>query len=284
MTKSAICIVLFSVFTTFFAKAQHDTIIDNKSYIVHTISANETLFTISRKYNIELNKLVVSNPEVIQGLYIGFKLFIPNFNSADKELKNNNELSIVESSSKDENKITLNKNLKLKNNNVDSSEVKVALLLPFYLDLNDSLKANSNNKQIIYPKSKVALDFYFGFQLALDSLTKLGYNIDLMLIDIPNDSTFNLILESNILNDREYIFGPIYIRQFENLAKFYGYDSKKKLISPLSFMSVKNNFRNVFQVVPLSNIQISALIEYITNTNIDNDLIIIGHEEESELI
>ena len=57
MTKSAICIVLFSVFTTFFATAQHDTIIDNKSYIVHTISANETLFTISRKYNIELNKL-----------------------------------------------------------------------------------------------------------------------------------------------------------------------------------------------------------------------------------
>ena len=68
MTKSAICIVLFSVFTTFLL-AQHDTIIDNKSYIVHTISANETLFTISRKYNIELNKLVVSNPEVIQGLY-----------------------------------------------------------------------------------------------------------------------------------------------------------------------------------------------------------------------
>lgn len=284
MTKSAICIVLFSVFTTFFATAQHDTIIDNKSYIVHTISANETLFTISRKYNIELNKLVVSNPEVIKGLYIGLKLFIPNFNSADKQLKNNNELLLVESSSKDENNITLNKNLKLKNNNVDSSEVKVALLLPFYLDLNDSLKFNSNNNKIIYPKSKVALDFYFGFQLALDSLTKLGYNIDLMLIDIPNDSTFNLVLESNILNDREYIFGPIYIRQFENLAKFYGYDSKKKLISPLSFMSVKNNFRNVFQVVPLSNIQISALIDYFTNTNIDNDLIIIGHEEESELI
>ena len=77
------------------------------------------------------------------------------------------------------------------------------------------------------------IHFYFGFQLALDSLTKLGYNIDLMLIDIPNDSTFNLVLESNILNDREYIFGPIYIRQFENLAKFYGYDSKKKLISLL---------------------------------------------------
>tara|TARA_Y100001933_G_scaffold257644_1_gene304375 strand:- start:431 stop:1270 length:840 start_codon:yes stop_codon:yes gene_type:complete len=105
-----------------------------------------------------------------------------------------------------------------------------------------------------------------------------------MLIDITNDSIFNSILESNILDDREYIFGPIYIRQFENLAKFYGYDSKKKLISPLSFMSVKNNYRNVYQSVPLSNIQISALIEYIVNTNKSNELIILGHEKEVELI
>ena len=284
MKRLVIHIILFSIFTSFIAFAQQDTTIGNKSYIIHTVQPRETLFTISRKYDMELNKLVVSNPEVINGLYIGLKLFIPNHYSVEKQIQKNNELSYINSINKYKNKISLFRNSKLNKTKADSSMVKVALLLPFYLDLNDSLKAYSNNKSIIYPKSKVALDFYFGFQLGIDSLTKLGYNIDLMLIDITNDSIFNSILESNILDDREYIFGPIYIRQFENLAKFYGYDSKKKLISPLSFMSVKNNFRNVFQVVPLSNIQISALIEYITNTNIDNDLIIIGHEEESELI
>ena len=129
------------------------------------------------------------------------------------------------------------------------------------------------------------MEFYFGFQLALDSLNKLGYNIDLMLIDVPNDSTFNSILESNVLNDREYIFGPIYIRQFENLAKFYGYDSRKKLISPLSFMSVKDNYRNVYQSVPLSKVQITAQIENLVNTNLCKDeIIIFGHEQEAELI
>ena len=216
----------------------------------------------------ELNKLVVSNPEVINGLHIGLKLFIPNHYSVEKQKQKNNELSDINSFNKDKNKISLFRNSKLNKTKADSSMVKVALLLPFYLDLNDSLKAYSNNKSIIYPKSKVALDFYFGFQLGIDSLTKLGYNIDLMLIDITNDSIFNSILESNILDDREYIFGPIYIRQFENLAKFYGYDSKKKLISPLSYMSVKNNYRNVYQSVPLSNIQISALIEYIVNLSL----------------
>ena len=58
----------------------------------------------------------------------------------------------------------------------------------------------------------------------------------------------------------------------------------KKVNFSFVIYECKKYFRNVFQVVPLSNIQISALIEYFTNTNIDNDLIIIGHEEESELI
>ena len=96
----------------------------------------------------------------------------------------------------------------------------MALLLPFYLDLNDSFLA-INNKNIIYPKSKVAIDFYFGFQLAIDSLNKLGYEIDLMVLDIPNDSVFTHILESNIPYDREYIFGPIFIEgSLEKLALF----------------------------------------------------------------
>tara|TARA_B100001741_G_C16553209_1_gene600656 strand:+ start:2785 stop:4161 length:1377 start_codon:yes stop_codon:yes gene_type:complete len=284
MKRLVIHIILFSIFTSFIAFAQQDTTIGNKSYIIHTVQPRETLFTISRKYDMELNKLVVSNPEVINGLHIGLKLFIPNHYSVEKQKQKNNELSDINSFNKDKNKISLFRNSKLNKTKADSSMVKVALLLPFYLDLNDSLKAYSNNKSIIYPKSKVALDFYFGFQLGIDSLTKLGYNIDLMLIDITNDSIFNSILESNILDDREYIFGPIYIRQFENLAKFYGYDSKKKLISPLSYMSVKNNYRNVYQSVPLSNIQISALIEYIVNTNKSNELIILGHEKEVELI
>ena len=66
----------------------------------------------------------------------------------------------------------------------DTTIIKVALLLPFYLDFNDSLKLNN---KIIYSKSKVAVDFYFGFQLAIDSLTQLGYIIDLMVLDVPND-------------------------------------------------------------------------------------------------
>ena len=66
MTKSVICIILFSVFTTFFAEAQQDTIIDNKPFAIHVVQPRETLYGISRKYDAELNDLVVSNPAVFK--------------------------------------------------------------------------------------------------------------------------------------------------------------------------------------------------------------------------
>ena len=289
MTKSAICIVLFSVFTTFFAEAQQDTIIDNKPFAIHVVQPRETLYGISRQYNAELNDLVISNPAVIQGLHVGFKLLVPLRHTIVKPIDNNTILQSTKPITSDtlSKKIINNADFQISNlptYELDTTKIKVALLLPFYLDFNDSLKVNNNNKNLVYPKSKVALDFYFGFKLAIDSLTELGYNIDLMVLDVPNDSVFKSILTSNVLYDREFIFGPIYIRQFEELAKFYGYDIKKKLISPLSYMSVKNKYLNIYQSVPLSYVQIDALIDYLLLTNNSDKLILLGQDREDDLI
>ena len=266
-----------------------DTIINNRPYAIHFVEPRETLYGISRQYNTELNDLVVSNPKVIKGLNVGFKLFVPlQYNLIQNlELKQqfseedivSEKLIKLDSEKNDTNKINTIYKSKL-----DSSLIKVALLLPFYLDFNDSLKFSNKSKRIIYPKSKVALDFYFGFKLAMDSLTELGYNIDLIVLDIPNDSVLQLILNQNILFDREYIFGPIYIRQFEELAKFYGYDKNKKLISPLSYMSVNNNYLNIYQSVPMSFVQIEKIVENLLNTFKRDDIIILGNLDEDLLM
>ena len=290
MTRLAICLVFFSVFSSFYAKAQtQDTIIDNKPYAIHVVQPRETLYGISRQYNAELNDLVVSNPAVIQGLHVGIKLLVPlrheiiQSTSIEPVFSNfNSNKSPVHSKDTTQFMDIHQSNFPIYE--VDSTVIKVALLLPFYLDFNDSLKVNNKAKNMVYPKSKVALDFYFGFQLAIDSLTQMGYDIDLLVLDVPNDSVFESILSSNILYDREYIFGPIYIRQFEELAKFYGYDTKKKLISPLSYMSVKNKYLNVYQSVPLSNVQIDALVNYLLRTNNSDELILLGQENEKDLI
>lgn len=290
MIRLAICIVLLSVFSSYFADAQtQDTIIDNKPYAIHIVQPRETLYGISRQYNAELNDLVVSNPAVIQGLNVGFELLVPLRHSVSQPSRVQitpliTDSFVNETFNGDSVNIFHSENSNLPLFELDTTVINVALILPFYLDFNDSLKVNNSGKNIVYPKSKVAIDFYFGFQLAIDSLVDLGYNIDVMVLDAPNDSVFQSILDSNILYDREYIFGPIYIRQFEKLAKFYGYDTQKKLISPLSYMSVKNNYLNVYQSIPLSKVQIDALVEYILTTNKTDELIILGQDIEDELL
>ena len=137
-------ILIFS--NTCSVKAQvYDTIINNRPYAIHFVEPRETLYGISRQYNTELNDLVVSNPKVIKGLNVGFKLLVPlQYNLIQNlELKQqfseedivSDKLIKLDSEKNDTNKInTTYKPIP------DSSLKKVALLLPFYLDLNDSLK------------------------------------------------------------------------------------------------------------------------------------------------
>ena len=159
MTKSEICIVLFSVFTTFFAEAQQDTIIDNKPYAIHVVQPRETLYGISRQYDAELNDLVISNPAVIQGLHVGFNLLVPLRHTIVRPVDNNT----ISQSTKSVTSDTLSKKIindsdfrisTLPSYELDTTKIKVALLLPFYLDFNDSLKVNNNNKNLFIPSPK----------------------------------------------------------------------------------------------------------------------------------
>ncbi len=136
MTKSTICIVLLSVFTSFFVEAQQDTIIDNKPFTVPVVQARETLYSISRQYNAELNDLVIANPAVIQGLHVGFKLLVPLHYNTVKPIDNN----IISQSTKPVISDTLSKKNKndsdfqisnISNYEHDAIKIKVALLAQF---------------------------------------------------------------------------------------------------------------------------------------------------------
>ena len=283
----------------------NDTIIDGKPFVIHKVEFRETLYGISREYNAELNDIVVNNPFVINGLKIGQRLFIPvrksfikNFTSKVKE-----KVGLTPKIEKEEIKIQntiqvvsdLNNNSKLgsvdslfisKSDSLSYSEsdsvLNISLLLPFYLDLNDSLSFDSESS--IYSKSKIALDYYFGALIALETLSKIGININFNTYDIPNDSIFEDLLLKNTFDESDVIIGPLYISQFNSLAEFYQNDSKKRLVSPLSFKNTDQKYQNTFQLVPSSKIQIEKSIDYINRNYEFSNLVVIGLESEIEKI
>jgi hypothetical protein len=284
-------VLFIFLFVSFACSAQvKDTIIDGRPFVVHTVEFRETLYGISRTYNAELNDIVVNNPSVINGLQMGYRLLIPvkksfikNFTKKIKDKfsakdtnyqkKENQEVILV----KDSVVVTEFDSLIMFS---PDSTIEISLLLPFYLDLNDSLKLDSETS--IYSKSKIALDYYLGALLAMDTLKKLGLNINFNVYDIPNDSVFEELLLSYTFDGSNLIIGPLYISQFNLLAEFYKNDSTKRLVSPLSYKNIDKIYTNTFQIFPSSDVQIIKQVDYFNSTYVSSNLLVLGLESEKE--
>ena len=243
-----------------FAQQNNDTIfINNQFYVKHIVKYGENIDVISKSYNVSVNKILQTNETSIK-LYIGQTLFIP-----------------FENESLDSKFVKSNK------------KYKIALLLPFYKNLNDTLVASFEDREeannIILGKSKMALEFMQGVELALDSIEKLGIEIHLNVIDTRNDSAKMInIKKSSVLDTMDLIIGPIYSRNMQLVSKKYGNDKNKILISPLSKSSdfLKNQNSTIQINTPFKN-QSKIISDFIEEKYQSKDIIICYDEKEKGL-
>ncbi|MDX1627783.1 MAG: LysM peptidoglycan-binding domain-containing protein [Fulvivirga sp.] len=86
--------LLIAVFLAFFnlnawANFQADSVgmkeVNGKKFIVHKVESDETLYSLSRRYNVSINKIVAHNPDAEFGLAIGTLIEIPVLTKADKK-------------------------------------------------------------------------------------------------------------------------------------------------------------------------------------------------------
>jgi len=96
-------------------------------------------------------------------------------------------------------------------------EHSIALLLPFELNkinLKTAVKKDLSG-------SDLAIDFYQGMKLALDSLSQSGHNFRLNVFDTQNQETkvVNLAL-ANSVKSNDLIVGPIYPEEAKTFAEF----------------------------------------------------------------
>jgi hypothetical protein len=103
----------------------------------------------------------------------------------------------------------------------------IAMLLPLNLD---NLNVGGKYSKADMQKANMAVEYYQGFKLALDSLTANGYNYRLQLIDSKDQpaEAHNLSLNPKVQNS-DLIVGPI----FPDGIKAFGVGTKP-LLSPLS--------------------------------------------------
>ena len=230
--------------------------------IFHQLDRKETLFSISQKYNINVNDILELNPKLKNSrLRRRSTILIPVFNSTQDVIKIEKDSIEISYNISKLDSIYFKKRKK-------NNQLNLSVLLPFrsatinYDSINEveSLFEDRN----LYT---IALDFYSGILYAVEDLKKLDILVELNVFDTEN--SVNKILEisnnTKILNS-DLIIGPLIPRNFETLSNLEFLESIPKVF-PLSTIPVKI-IKGVVQAVTPRVLLRERMLDYL-NKKID---------------
>lgn len=272
--------VIKNILTLFFlffvlglnAQSSNDTIFfEGDTYVKHIVNAGESIKSIAKLHKVKTSDILENN-EIQKRLYYNQLLYIPI--SKNKE-KNTN--------------LSIQKQIELAQVK-DTSEIRIALLMPYYLIKNDTMfndfEDSTEIPNIYYSRSEVALSFHIGVELALDTLRKQGKKIRLYTFDTNKDTAkIYRILSSGDLDNMDIIIGPLYANNFRVLCKKYGNDTTKVLISPLS-KNTKNvkKYKAVYQLSPSFQVQMNVIKDYVLKHHKDDRVIVLNERKQKSKV
>lgn len=261
-----------------------------KSFL-HIVSKGETLYAISKRYQCSIDDILVLNPELKQtGLKPDQSIQIPT-PSTQKPSTEKSPMSVpvpmqpetkpvVETKPVEQFPSTLVPEAIRK---IDSmftivnlkDTIKLAILLPFYVNENDSFVKTGQKP---FYKSELALDIYAGILAAVDTLKSKGYLFELYVYDVESDTNELLKTIAKMpLSELDLIIGPLYQNAFQMMCK-RALPYQIPVFCPVQNSSkIIQNMPNAYKLVPSLNAQYLKAGDCISHHFSKEKLIIIDH-------
>lgn len=331
------CILCFAAFIIFAqTKSSNIQTINGKKYYLHKLDKGQSLYSITKLYNVKLDDLYAENPELKEGTKAGQEIRIPfagetahfnNTNTSTPTVSNTpRTVGIIDTMkystykvAKGETVYAITKKFNLSPDyfeklnpgskaglkegqlvaigerspiktlasptntikpTADTFPLKIhfpkknaynlALILPFKLDQLELInspalvKANMSFPQI----SSLAIDFYLGFKQAVDSLSSKDFKINLELHDLDDKDSLNMvnIISSLDKKQTDFIFGPMYANGFKTISV----KAKELNIPIVSPITQQNKFlyENIYasKTNPSQYTMVEALADYILDS------------------
>ena len=192
----------------------------------HVVQRKETLYSISRQYDISVEELTRANN--ITSIKVGQELIIPM-----PQKQEQTETTIEEPSIK----VVENPTMAVKKGDLDlinnpqpvkpaaqnPNALRIAVLLPFMLET-PYIDASVN----------YFWDFYRGILLGLNEVKKSGISVDLYTFDIEkNQGTLDSVLRLPVLKTMDLIIGPAYSNQVAAVSRF-SRDNRIHMVVPFT--------------------------------------------------
>ena len=294
----------------------------------HKVKRGETLYSLSNAYNVKISEIKKINPMLnYRGLMADETILIPK------------EVEVVADQFVEENKPVINEQLvdeTVESEPVDqehaiqiiTSELPehcrpnftaayekydVALLLPFFLEANDSVNHIHMSKdemlldstfmsqfadpeelpedtfkirdeQIIYPRSENFMNFYEGVLLAVDSLKQAGMKVELHVFDTnQKQAVVDSLVQLDLFRKLDLIIGPVFPNLQGPVADF-AYKNHIPMVSPLSSSgNFEENNPYYFKVNPTKEYLVRQTADYIGEEYFNKNLVVLEMGEYDHL-
>lgn len=190
----------------------------DETYSYYTVLPKEGFYRIKVKTGANKSTLEKLNPALAEsGLKEGMILKIP-YNS---QLPTNANVPVtIADTITEQIEGTIKSFDQLSGKIIDTEQKRIAIMLPFKLN-KVNVDSVANTKAFIKKdlSTKISLDFYSGALIALDSLQKLGVNLEVDVYDTKNlKSELNTILRNNDFSNTNAVIGPLMADNFNTVA------------------------------------------------------------------
>ena len=240
--------------------------------IFHRVKKNETLYSISKEYSVDISDIISLNPNLKDNrLKRRSKVMIPVFS---KNILQDIEISDSLNINTELKEILDLKTMVLESKNLNNN-LTLSLLLPFNtssieLDSIDEIEQLFKTRNLY----TISIDFYSGVLYALNELKDIGLDVKLNVYDTQNSTQkINNIISDIASNKSDAIIGPIIPSNFDFISRLEVI-SKTPKVFPLSTNPI-NMLDGVVQGVTPKRFLRNKMIEYLKKNLSDQDNIVI---------
>jgi len=229
----------------------------NVTLVDYEVQPKETLYSLSKKFDIAQADLITLNPDLQDGLKIGMILKVPSNGTGTFVSKAKDSVLVAK------NKVNLIAS-------VDKSQQKnMVLLLPFNLTKIETDSVKTKTEQLKTNKFlNLTLDFYAGAQMAIDSAKVLGLPVNVKVYDVEStkySSNVASIISKNNFENVDVVVGPFQNSVVETTAQLLAkYDVP--VISPLS-KERGLPMNNLYYSIPSEDLLKASMFNYFKSKN-----------------
>lgn len=261
-------------------------ILTTDDFEFYEVKPKETIYGLTRKFEVDKDSLMALNPALKDGLKSGMVLKVPNKGIGVGNLEENETekfRSDRKSETGDEPMEVSDEKMDLKPYLTNLRTKEVALMLPFHLDNieQDSIATYRDailNERVL----RISLDFYSGVLMAVEDAKEMGISTNLKVYDTKQ----NAYEVRNLINQHSFgnvdaVIGPLLQNTIEAAASGLARENVP-VISPLSNRPMKG-MSNLFQSRPTDDILAEAMLNYLENNVGNKNLIVIADAKNYQI-